>query len=65
MELVKREEYGNVIVDVGRGEAMSVDEIKRLLIAKCFRNGDRVRALHKRCKIRDTWSTNISYQEQL
>jgi N utilization substance protein A len=40
--LVKRVEYGNVVVDLGRGEAI----IRRdeLLPRELFRNGDRVRA---------------------
>jgi N utilization substance protein A len=40
--LVKRVEYGNVVVDLGRGEAI----IRRdeLLPREVFRNGDRVRA---------------------
>ncbi|MEX2129241.1 MAG: transcription termination factor NusA [Xanthobacteraceae bacterium] len=40
--LVKRVEYGNVIVDLGRGEAI----VRRdeLLPREIFRNGDRVRA---------------------
>jgi hypothetical protein len=44
--IVKREEYGNVIVDVGRGEAMlrRNDKIGR----ESYRNGDRIR-----CYIKD------------
>ena len=40
--IVKREEYGNVIVDVGRGEAVlrRSDKIGR----EAYRNGDRIRA---------------------
>ena len=40
--IVKRVEYGNVIVDLGRGEAI----IRRdeMLPRETFRNGDRVRA---------------------
>src|SRR5690606_20524657 len=40
--LVKRVEYGNVVVDLGRGEAI----VRRdeLLPREIFRNGDRVRA---------------------
>jgi transcription termination/antitermination protein NusA len=40
--VVKRVEYGNVVVDLGRGEAM----VRRdeLLPREVFRNGDRVRA---------------------
>ena len=43
--VVKREEYGNVIVDVGRGEAIlrRNDKIGR----ESYRNGDRVRAYIK------------------
>jgi hypothetical protein len=40
--IVKRVEYGNVIVDLGRGEAI----VRRdeLLPREVFRNGDRIRA---------------------
>lgn len=41
--LVKRTEYGNVIVDVGRGEAILRRD--QLIQREAFRNGDRVRAL--------------------
>ena len=41
--LVKRVEYGNVIVDVGRGEAMMRRD--QLIPREPFRAGDRVRAL--------------------
>ena len=43
--LVKRTEYGNVIVDVGRGEAMMRRD--QLIQREAFRNGDRVRAYIK------------------
>src|SRR5262247_1871564 len=41
--IVKRVEYGNVVVDLGRGEAI----VRRdeLLPRETFRNGDRIRAL--------------------
>ena len=44
--VVKRVEYGSVIVDLGRGEAI----IRRdeMLPREVFRNGDRVRAYHLR-----------------
>ncbi len=41
--VVKRTEYGNVIVDVGRGEAILRRD--QLIQREAFRNGDRVRAL--------------------
>jgi len=41
--IVKRTEYGNVIVDVGRGEAILRRD--QLIQREAFRNGDRVRAL--------------------
>src|SRR6201985_1796460 len=41
--LVKRVEFGNVTVDLGRGEAMLRRD--ELLPRETFRNGDRVRAL--------------------
>ncbi len=43
--VVKREEYGNIIVDVGRGEAIlrRNDKIGR----ESYRNGDRIRAFIK------------------
>ena len=41
--IVKRAEYGNVIVDVGRGEAILRRD--QLIQREAFRNGDRVRAL--------------------
>ena len=40
--IVKRVEYGNVIVDVGRGEAVLRRD--QLIQREMFRNGDRVRA---------------------
>ena len=40
--VVKRVEYGNVIVDVGRGEAILRRD--QLIQREAFRNGDRVRA---------------------
>lgn len=40
--LVKRTEYGNVIVDVGRGEAVLRRD--QLINREAFRNGDRIRA---------------------
>jgi N utilization substance protein A len=43
--LVKRTEYGNVIVDVGRGEAVLRRD--QLINREMFRNGDRVRAYIK------------------
>ena len=43
--LVKRIEYGNVIVDVGRGEAVLRRD--QLINREMFRNGDRVRAYIK------------------
>ena len=43
--LVKRVEYGNVIVDVGRGEAVLRRD--QLINRELFRNGDRVRAFIK------------------
>lgn len=43
--LVKRTEYGNVIVDVGRGEAMLRRD--QLIQREAFRNGDRIRAFIK------------------
>ena len=43
--IVKRTEYGNVIVDVGRGEAILRRD--QLIQREAFRNGDRVRALIK------------------
>ena len=43
--VVKREEYGNVIVDVGRGEAILRRDQK--IGRESFRNGDRVRAYIK------------------
>jgi N utilization substance protein A len=43
--LVKRVEYGNVIVDVGRGEAVLRRD--QLINRELFRNGDRVRAYIK------------------
>jgi len=43
--VVKRTEYGNVIVDVGRGEAILRRD--QLIQREAFRNGDRVRALIK------------------
>jgi len=43
--LVKRVEYGNVIVDVGRGEAVCRRD--QLVNREMFRNGDRIRALIK------------------
>ena len=44
--IVKRVEYGNVVVDLGRGEAI----IRRdeMLPRETLRNGDRVRAYHLR-----------------
>jgi transcription termination/antitermination protein NusA len=41
--IVKRTEYGNVIVDVGRGEAILRRD--QLIQREAFRNGDRARAL--------------------
>ena len=41
--IVKRTEYGNVIVDLGRGEAILRRD--QLIPREVFRNGDRVRAL--------------------
>jgi transcription termination/antitermination protein NusA len=41
--IVKRTEYGNVIVDVGRGEAILRRD--QLIQREAYRNGDRVRAL--------------------
>lgn len=41
--LVKRTEYGNVIVDVGRGEAILRRD--QLVPREAYRNGDRIRAL--------------------
>jgi len=41
--IVKRTEYGNVIVDVGRGEAILRRD--QLIQREAFRNGDRVRSL--------------------
>ena len=43
--IVRREEYGNIIVDVGRGEAVlrRTDKIGR----EAYRNGDRIRAFIK------------------
>ena len=41
--IVKRTEYGNVIVDVGRGEAILRRD--QLIQREAFSNGDRVRAL--------------------
>ena len=43
--LVKRVEYGNVIVDVGRGEAICRRD--QLVNREMFRNGDRIRAFIK------------------
>jgi transcription termination/antitermination protein NusA len=43
--VVKRVEYGNVIVDVGRGEAVLRRD--QLINRETFRNGDRVRAYIK------------------
>jgi len=43
--LVKRVEYGNVIVDVGRGEAVCRRD--QLVNRELFRNGDRIRAYIK------------------
>ena len=43
--LVKRVEYGNVIVDVGRGEAVCRRD--QLVNRGMFRNGDRIRAFIK------------------
>jgi len=43
--LVKRVEYGNVIVDVGRGEAILRRD--QLINRELFRNGDRIRAYIK------------------
>ena len=43
--LVKRVEYGNVIVDVGRGEAILRRD--QLINRELFRNGDRIRAFIK------------------
>ncbi|MBL4750637.1 MAG: transcription termination/antitermination protein NusA [Amylibacter sp.] len=43
--LVKRTEYGNVIVDVGRGEAVLRRD--QLINREMYRNGDRVRAYIK------------------
>ncbi|WP_316015995.1 transcription termination factor NusA [Roseobacter sp. HKCCA0434] len=43
--LVKRTEYGNVIVDVGRGEAILRRD--QLIQREAFRNGDRIRAYIK------------------
>ena len=45
---VKRIEYGNVIVDVGRGEAVLRRD--QLINRETFRNGDRVRAYIKDVK---------------
>ena len=44
--IVKRVEYGNVVVDLGRGEAI----VRRdeMLPREVFRNGDRIRAYHLR-----------------
>ena len=41
--IVKRVEYGNVVVDLGRGEAI-VRRDEMLLPREVFRNGDRIRA---------------------
>ena len=43
--LVKRTEYGNIIVDVGRGEAVCRRD--QLINREMFRNGDRIRAYIK------------------
>ena len=43
--VVKRVEYGNVIVDVGRGEAVCRRD--QLINREMFRNGDRIRAYIK------------------
>src|SRR5919202_1519079 len=40
--IVKRVEYGNVVVDLGRGEA--IERRDELLPREVFRNGDRIRA---------------------
>src|SRR5437763_7369012 len=52
--IVKRVEYGNVVVDLGRGEAI----VRRdeLLTRETFRNGDRVRAslYYVRSEVRGT-----------
>src|SRR5262249_7850533 len=40
--IVKRVEYGNVVVDLGRGEAIGRRD--ELLPRETFRNGDRIRA---------------------
>ena len=44
--IVKRVEYGNVVVDLGRGEAI----VRRdeMLPRETIRNGDRIRAYHLR-----------------
>ena len=44
--IVKRVEYGNVVVDLGRGEAI----VRRdeMLPRETMRNGDRIRAYHLR-----------------
>ena len=49
--IVKRTEYGNVIVDVGRGEAILRRD--QLIQREAFRNGDRVRALIREVAPRD------------
>jgi len=41
--VVKRTEYGNVIVDIGRGEAILRRD--QLIQREAYRNGDRIRAL--------------------
>ncbi|WP_424930123.1 transcription termination factor NusA [Amaricoccus tamworthensis] len=47
--IVKRTEYGNVIVDVGRGEAILRRD--QLIQREAFRNGDRVRALIREVRL--------------
>ena len=46
--IVKRTEYGNVIVDIGRGEAVLRRD--QLINRESFRNGDRIRAYIREVK---------------
>ena len=53
---MKRIEYGNVIVDIGRGSVLRRDQ---LINRETFRNGDRVRAYIKDVKSEVRGTPNI------
>ena len=57
--IVKRVEYGNVVVDLGRGEAI----VRRdeMLPSETMRTGDRIRAYHLRRAPRAAWPADFPF----